>query len=174
LIAARTVGRSGRVIAFEPLPDNIVHLCRHVRINRLANVDVLAVACSDAVGITSFTTGSNGALGHISDVATVAAGQGGPGGGMTTWVPTVDLDGFVARTGFRPNVIKIDVEGAERRVLDGASELLQRHGPEIFLSTHGDEMRDVCLKVLRGYGYEVRPLNAADESSASEFHAKRQ
>src|SRR5690606_21751529 len=68
LLASRKVGREGRVIAFEPLLDNVSHLYRHVRLNRLQNVEVLPVACSNRVGMTSFEQGDNGALGHLSNV----------------------------------------------------------------------------------------------------------
>lgn len=161
LLASRIVGERGRVIAFEPLLDNVAYLSKHVRLNHLANVDVLAVACSDANGIVTFARGANGALGKIA--------ENGSGGDML--VPALSLDDFHARTGLLPNVMKIDVEGAELRVLTGAQALLDKSRPTIFLSTHGDEMREQCLAFLRERRYEVTPINTPELNLATEYMA---
>ena len=54
--------------------------------------------------------------------------------------------------------MKIDVEGAEVGVLHGAKNLLTKVKPVIFLSLHGEELKTVCMGILKGYGYEFRQM----------------
>ena len=162
LIASRLVGNGGRVICFEPLLDNVGHLYRHVRLNHLHNVDVLPVACSSGIGMTSFVRGDNGALGRIAAVD-------GNGAGGTSWVATLSLDEFAEQSGRWPAIIKIDVEGAELLVLQGAQRVLERCRPTIFLSTHGDDLRRQCLAFLEARGFAASPLNATRAEDAAEF-----
>lgn len=51
-------------------------------------------------------------------------------------IPCMTLDRYWERTGVAPTVLKIDVEGAEGRVLQGAKALLERVRPVVFLSLH--------------------------------------
>lgn len=60
--------------------------------------------------------------------------------------------------GVLPDVLKIDVEGAELGVLQGAMEILKRRKPTIFLSTHSMELREACLNLLKEVGYKAEPL----------------
>ncbi len=48
-------------------------------------------------------------------------------------VPCVSLDDYVARTSRVPNVIKIDVEGAELAVLTGGANTLREHRPTVLI-----------------------------------------
>ena len=47
-----------------------------------------------------------------------------------------------------PNVIKIDVEGAEKQILEGAMETIKAHKPRILLAVHSDEFERGCRDVL--------------------------
>ena len=168
LIASRVVGDEGRVVCFEPFLENVHHLYRHVQLNRLHNVDVLPVACANGFGMTGFFRGDNDALGHISGVTGVG-GSDNSSAGDAYWVPTLSLDEFALRTGRWPAIIKIDVEGAELLVLHGAERILERCKPTIFLSTHGDDVRSLCLAFLEERGFAASPLNAARLDTADEF-----
>ena len=52
-----------------------------------------------------------------------------------------------------PDLLKIDVEGAELTVLQGAEHLLARRRPHVVLETHGREVEAACAQVLRDHGY---------------------
>src|SRR5690242_19215936 len=54
LLASR---KAARVLAVEPLPENIMYLERHLQLNRIANVDVLAAAVGQECGRQSFCVG---------------------------------------------------------------------------------------------------------------------
>ncbi len=118
----------GRVYAFEPAPDIRAVLERHVAINDLDGIVVpVAAAASDANGRSRFVTpGPHG----ISRLA--AAGESSP-----LLVETITIDEFCKREAVRPDLIKIDVEGAELAVLRGARDTLSaRRDMAVFVELH--------------------------------------
>ncbi len=53
----------------------------------------------------------------------------------------------------------MDIEGAEFLALQGATQTLKAHHPEVFLATHGHEVDRQCCELLESLGYEIRRLN---------------
>lgn len=161
LLAARLVGLHGKVFAFEPVIRNIVYLYQHISLNKINNVTIISGACSDTLSFQVFSAGRNFAEGHLGE---------DNGTHNTFPVLTVSVDNVVQRLGVYPNVIKIDVEGAELAVLKGANATLHKARPKIFLSTHSDILRSTCLEYLKecGYAYEVL---SQDKINPSEFLA---
>jgi FkbM family methyltransferase len=147
---------SRRVFAFEPLPRNVRYLHRTLQLNRVSNATIVPWALSDGVGLTSLREGSNAALGTLD-----------PSGGQPC--ATTSCDAFVSTYGVAPDVMKVDVEGAELSVLQGAVDTLNRARPTILLSTHGEVARSACLTFLQELAYQVRPLDGTDPDRASEF-----
>ena len=165
LLAAARVGPSGRVVAFEPWPGNIAYLEKHLAVNRVRNAIVVQSACADRPGWEPFHPGANCALGRLAEAPEAAQRPD------AVRVPVQTLDAYSGQSGIVPDVVKIDVEGAELRVLHGARHLLERARPRIFLSTHSAELRSGCLAFLDRLGYVCRPLDAASEEEAYEFVA---
>ncbi|MBV9303385.1 MAG: FkbM family methyltransferase [Acidobacteriaceae bacterium] len=136
--AADCVGHSGRVIAFEPSPALIEVLAFHKDINRLTQLQIVPKAVSDTDSIAvpfflvneglsvrnSLTTGSDD-LPYLADVKN-----------LRIEVPSISLDTFSLQTGLAPDLIKIDVEGAELLVLRGAARVLDRFRPILILGVH--------------------------------------
>lgn len=133
LWAARIVGPEGRVHSFEPNPYSADHLERHVEINHFSDrVEISRVALgetaeeiellrlSDAPGLTSR---------YLTDQKTAE----------TVRVPQERLDVLLAD---RPvDLIKIDVEGMEYEVLQGAAGLLQRTpGPALVFESEPNSL----------------------------------
>lgn len=158
LLAAELVGSSGRVYAFEPVQRNVEFLRRHITLNKLTNVTVIEAAICEQTGRRRFQFHESAAMGHLSD------------GGQTE-VSTVTLDDFVFRWGATPNSVKIDVEGAEFSVLQGAREMLSQHRPALLLATHSSALRDQCLDLIAEHGYVVRAIGKNDGEGADEFLA---
>ncbi|MBK9527721.1 MAG: FkbM family methyltransferase [Acidobacteria bacterium] len=154
ILASRLVGEAGKVVAFEPVPRNIEFLRQHIEINTAANVILRPQAVSGTKGTVRFSLGPDSAMGHIG-VADEGDGE--------LEVETTTLDDVVSELGIAPDVMKIDVEGAEREVFLGAARMFETARPVIFLSTHSDELRAWCLEHLRGLGYAVRPLIAGED-----------
>ncbi|HEV2736093.1 MAG TPA: FkbM family methyltransferase [Longimicrobiaceae bacterium] len=156
LLSAVLAGPAGSVWAFEPNPQNCAFLRRHLEINGCANARVTEAAVSDAAGRARFDFGRGSGTGHL-------AGDG------ALEVETVRLDDFVRERGIAPTAIKIDVEGAEVRVLDGGRDTLVEHRPVLFLSTHGAEVHRACMELLRTLGYGFRPILGSDVDTTSEL-----
>ena len=117
----------------------------------LAGKDVLEVSCGRGGG-ASYTDGYLPVRDNTISIDTSRLKQ----------ISINEQDMYVtAEVGVAPTHIKIDVEGAETRVLEGATEVLKRVQPTLFLSTHGPEVHNDCCRLLREYGYELEPINSA-------------
>lgn len=146
LCAAKAAGPNGRVIAFEPLPVNIAFLKGHLRANNVGNVDLISACVADKAGVASFDDGGGTGRGGIQ-----------PHGDRK--VETVSLDALCeSGTIPPPKVIKMDIEGGETAALRGAVEVLSAFHPTLFLSTHGDAIRESCISLLKGQGYLIESL----------------
>lgn len=77
-------------------------------------------------------------------------------GAATVTVPGSTLDAALA--GQQVNLIKIDVEGAELRVLKGARNAL-RSRPVVVTEIHSDELRRTVMDYLEDVGYCVREID---------------
>lgn len=152
LLVSHLVGPSGRVIALEPLPRNLTYLRRHLHLNRVTNVQVIDAAVSDREGETRFRIHPSHAMGHIP------LGFNWPEESIT--VRTVTLDGLIARGAPTPNIVKIDVEGAEDRALIGAQELLKSQQPLVLVAFHFAEKQAVAERILIESGYTLTALDA--------------
>jgi FkbM family methyltransferase len=159
ILGSRLVGVSGRVVAFEPSIRNLHYLYRHVEVNRTGNVDVFSGGCAEKMSLELFSQGDNCATGRLRKDDDENAGAP---------VPVISIDLFVQRTGIVPDVIKIDVEGAELSVLKGAQAVLRSSKPLVFLSIHSDKLREECLELLSGLGYR-HDLSPDNVSKTSEF-----
>jgi len=150
LFFSHLAGIGGKVLAFEPYPRNVALLRRHIELNRCANVRVFDAAVGDCEGTTLFEEAPSASMGRVSERGTLA-------------VQCRRLDQIVSEGLLPPDLIKIDVEGAESMVLAGAGEILQKHKPIIFLATHGREQHRNCVAILKQHAYSV--AGAAGESA---------
>lgn len=160
VLASRLVASSGKVIAIEPAIRNLVYLYRHLHLNNAGNVTVVTAACSDKVSLAAFCLAQSTANNFLKDFYT---GIGTSGPGHCAPVPTVTVDSLVEQTGTLPDVLKIDVEGAEFAVLKGAANTLAKSKPSVLLETHSDVLQADCLELLRGYGYAFQRVSVAPD-----------
>lgn len=159
LLLSRLVGPSGRVYAFEPLPENLVNLLHHVTVNGLANCELVAAAVSDGNGLAGFQVAASNSMGSITQ------------GPAQLRVPTVSLDALTAGLGLPPpDFVKMDVEGAEGGVLAGATRLLGECDGAWFVALHGEEPARASAAILRQHGYRVHALSGTEVDEASAAH----
>jgi FkbM family methyltransferase len=164
LLASVLVGPEGKVFCFEPVPRNLEFLRRHLELNKLSNCTVWDAAVGSYEGTSSFDLGPNRAQGHLTT---------GLRGALT--VRTVTLDGLVASGKLPPpDLIKCDIEGAEYDALMGASDILAKYGPLIFLSTHGVDVHRRCCRLLKDYRYSLKSLDGLALDRTYELLAIRQ
>lgn len=140
------VGRSGRVIAVEPMPDTFALLASNVRLFENANVSLLNVAVSDritTVGIElpSFAEGlPNYYMAHLT-----------PGPAKLS-VMTLPIDALALP--MRVRLAKIDVEGHELPALQGMRQLIERDHPVLIVETGAQDTIDL----LHSFGYVTERL----------------
>ena len=159
VIGARIVGEEGRVYAFEPVARNAAYLRLNCRLNRLRNVQVLQVAAGDET--------RSGAL-HLADYSggsTLDVAGRPPDYRRTRSVDVVRIDDLMESSAFAPpDVVKIDVEGAELHVLRGMQRTLQQCRPVVIYETDdksaavAEERRAACDAFLQGVGYRTAAL----------------
>jgi FkbM family methyltransferase len=112
----------GRVIAFEPQPELASYLESSFRAPRFTNVTVEASGVGGSSGSRSLYLPSKNSPG-----ATLNA-KHYPAGTPSVTVPVVALDDYFG-AGRPPDILKIDVEGAELEVFRGAERILTERGP---------------------------------------------
>jgi FkbM family methyltransferase len=159
LLLAELVGTGGRVFAFEPVPRNVELLRRHVEMNRYRNVRVFPCALGDFDGETGFDPGPSTSTGHIA--------VGGPLKVSCSRADTLLTAGEVEA----PDVIKIDVEGAEANVLRGARGAMEKR-PMVFLATHGEAAHRASLELLAASSYHVNALDGGPPEGTDEVMAR--
>lgn len=154
LIFAKCVGAGGRVFSFEPLPGNFALLQKNVELNHLQNVRLHNQAVfSRTQGIT----------------ITVSDDQPNPGGGSMYGergvkqydVDAVSLDDFCEKSALQPDILKMDVEGAEYDVLIGARKTIARYQPKLLIELHhfdGNLAAHPVPDLLIGWGYQIQWL----------------
>ncbi|MBC7921462.1 MAG: FkbM family methyltransferase [Ferruginibacter sp.] len=169
VLASRLVGTKGRVVSFEPSVRNLSLLYRHLRANQAENVMVIPAACSDTHQLALFASGDTYATGHLVEGQENAASRI-----QVTAVPCLTVDEVVERLDLSPDVMKIDVEGAELDVLKGAAKTLADCQPAIFLSVHSDQLRESCSKLLEELGYVVETINQEDPNELLAKHQGHQ
>lgn len=160
MVMSRCVGPSGRVFAFEPDPTNMRALVRNLEARHARNVTVVSKAVSDRTGTVRFAAFEFSSVSHIANPRT-------PADAVLLDVPSIALDDFVYGHGNPPpTLIKIDVEGAEGRVLEGAVKLLREARPVIVVEVSARTASHV-ESVLGGVGYRPFPLGGDSRSLAA-------
>lgn len=150
-VLSRCVGKSGHVYAFEP--DDTSHrlLLRNIERHALGNVTPLRLAVAGSSGQAAFL--AEGSLGSVLSRHSSRATMG-----TVSEVETITLAGACERFGV-PAFIKMDIEGSEIEVLDGARELLAQHVIQFALDTdHWIDRQMTTAKVesiFRDSGYEA-------------------
>jgi hypothetical protein len=69
-----------------------------------------------------------------------------------------------------PEVLKLDIEGAESDALIGASGVLRETRPTVFLATYGSEVHDSCLSILRRSGFTIRTIETGGSQALRRAH----
>jgi FkbM family methyltransferase len=150
--AARLVGDSGRVVAFDGDPENVSRLRDNASRNglqdRLHVVHAAVWSCTHSEGI-SFRRGRT----VKSQGGVEATNSPLLGGGEVIHVPAITLDDFIAAGGPLPHLVKIDVEGGEYQVLCGGAKLFATHKPLIIAEVHHQQAAEQISVWLDEYRY---------------------
>ncbi len=158
VIAARLVGPEGAVHAFEPFPESVHAIEANARANGFENVTVWPVGVSDVSGVDTLIVEGGDFEYRLS--TSLNAGEADKSRAIT--VEIVRLDELVADGRLPPpDVVMIDVEGAEVAVLRGMTEIVKRHRPTILCEIHWlqREIDEILVELLEPLGYVATQLD---------------
>lgn len=152
---SRRVGDTGKVYSFEPNPPVRKKLERNIALNRFGNIEVLPLGAGDAeatLKLSSPTPQNRGGNRILENPV-----------GEFVEVRVVPVDVLVEEKGItKVDVVKIDVEGFELRVLRGAKKTLERHKPILFIEISDETLRGAgtspseVLAFVEELGYDLR------------------
>ena len=160
LPASSLVRPGGQVFAFEPSGNSYGYLLKHIAYNNIDNIHPFQLIVGD--------TNKDSVLFYEHVISS------SPRNGLMQrrkrasdrFVETerrqISLDHFCAENRLSPDIIKIDVGGAELLVLKGATTILTEHRPLMFLGVHPPDLAVIdqstveLATMLHELGYEVR------------------
>jgi FkbM family methyltransferase len=146
---------AGSIAVFEPFPANQLQIQAMIELNPSLPITLYPCALSDTAGATSFAVMPEGSMGKLEESQFDSGHR--PSGSITVQVET--LDGLIRALALPPaNLIKIDVEGAELLVLQGAEGLIESHHPVLFIEAHSRELCRTCSDFLVARGYHIRVM----------------
>lgn len=152
LVMARAVGPAGCVVAFEPSPHAFALLSVNATRSRALHVDARQLALADVEGEETFSDFDYDLVSRFGDHSADY-----PDARVLT-VCVTTLDRVIASSALRPpDFVKIDVEGAEMRVLRGMQDTLHRYRPLLLLELHEREVEEEVMAWLPARGY--RPVS---------------
>jgi FkbM family methyltransferase len=143
LFCGLLVGATGRVFAFEPNPISRDSLEGQIRLNRALRIVAVPYALSDIVGLAEFDA-TQGAQSRITSTG-------------KSKVEMRTLDSLVPIEFPNPDLIKIDVEGAEEKVLRGSLKTLSKFRPIVLCDYNDDKTLSILEGILAPLEYEVLP-----------------
>jgi FkbM family methyltransferase len=158
IVAADAVGDRGRVIAYEPAPDTVQTLRRACR--SCPHVEIRQAAVADRPGARRFFVDLS-----ASTSSTLYAAAAGPNH-RAVLAAVCSLDSELPTLPDAIDFIKIDAQGAEGYIFEGARRLLKRDKPLIIFELWPDGLRAAgvdpgyLLERLAGLGYHFHPVNA--------------
>lgn len=158
-LTANRIITTGKIYAFEPMPAVREIFVKHISLNSRFiinnNIILSPIAVSDEEKQVEF---SNDIV-HRDGNTYIKASYVFSGTKNKITVQCRSVDGLIKQGYDKPDIIKIDVEGAEYDVLQGAKDTLQQYHPHILLATHDCHLPGVqekCVNLLTELGYHVQ------------------
>ena len=152
-------GPSGKVLSFEPNTEYFKILSTNVNINKLQNVILYRVALSDQKGRATFETSR-----RIRTIRTLGVSINHP----DKSVSTITFDELAQTTKVSPDIVKIDVHGAEGNVITGMKRTLKKNISHLYCELHDnmiegytarnivDTLQDAGLETFEFRGFRTQ------------------
>jgi FkbM family methyltransferase len=147
-VMANHVGSKGSIVAFEPMTENLAPLYQNIALNQLKNIEVQELALSNCPGSfnlyvpDSHQQGSSGCTQVWNPGDWVSVG--------TTSATTLDIVFQKERLDF----IKIDTQGHELKILEGAKSTIEQYQPFILCEVSEDN-REKVFDLAKDWGYSI-------------------
>jgi FkbM family methyltransferase len=145
ITSAKAVGKEGRVWSYEPASLPRSCLTRSLADNHLDNVQLANTALSDHIGVARLGIAANAELNSLNET-----GQSGEE------VPLTTLDTECLRWDRPIDLLKLDAEGEEVRILSAAKQFFARNSPLVmFEYKHGNKVNDGLLRAVTDLGMRL-------------------
>lgn len=128
LLESKLVGTRGNVYAIEPVSSNYRMLVENIKLNHLTNVHPFNVAAGSKAGEGEIYVASKG---NISSLIP----REGSAYVRKEKIRVISVDEFIKEQNIRPSLIRMDVEGYEKEIIKGMTEVL-RHKPKFLMEVH--------------------------------------
>lgn len=146
---ARSVGNAGKVIAFEPNPENCLKLQENVRLNSFDNVRLMKIGLGDREETKTLTV-------RCYESATGSMKEEVKSRILKEWhskcfqIKVYPLDVYIEENNLsKPDFVKIDVEGMEYNVLLGMKNTISKYNPSLFAEIHGVDVKSKIENVQK-------------------------
>jgi len=164
VLAGRLVSRDGAVYAFEPVSKNAALVEKNASLNDFKNIKVFQIAVSDQTGKSELLLASYAGGAVLKDAGVPPDFSG------STFVETSTIDDFLKLQDIRPpDVVKIDVEGAELHVLNGMVETLRKWSPKFIIEVD-DSSKTKCMEKLSACRAFLANLHYKSEIIANSYN----
>ena len=138
---ALSMGKS--VIAFEPMERNLRYLCKNIKANGWSGAEIFPIALSNHIGVLEIYGGDTG--------ASLVKGWAGIPESYKSLVPCSTMDIVLnKRLSGQKLLVLVDIEGAEKWMLEGANLMLTNDPKPIW-------MVEIVTKENQPYGVEINP-----------------
>jgi len=159
LLAARLVGKKGKVYAFEPEPTNYALLLKNIELNGYNNIVPMQEVVSNISGTVNFFLDEKDTGAHTMYRPEPKA--------KSIEVPSVTLDEFFRDQEPRINVIKMDIEGAEIAAVQGMERIIgENENLKMFVEFYpaairraGHSPQEFARKLLEDYHFSILALD---------------
>ena len=152
LLFARLAGETGKVFAFEALPENIQRLQGNILLNKMeARISVVPAAVVEASRRVEFLIHASGAMGKAL----------GSAGREEDYNRKIEVDGIAlddftfAQNHPKPDLIKMDIEGGEVLAVQGMQRLMREVAPILLMEIHGKTSAHAVWQALSDHGYHI-------------------
>ena len=166
----RRVGPTGAVFAFEPQPRQVAYLRDVCLAMRYDNVSLVPKAVSNIVGQLPLHVPAGAGSTHA---ASLENGKALSSPGNILQVDVTTLDAFFSDRPQKPDFLKIDVEGHELAVLEGANHVLSTCRPAILVECEARHRADgnvrTVFELLQSHGYDGSFLEDGRRRPLDEF-----
>jgi FkbM family methyltransferase len=163
LLESKLVGKKGKVYAIEPVKSNIDVLKFNIFLNKYENIQIDHLAIGNENGhVDMFLTDKSNRHSIFKYEESTDKKER---------VPIMKLDTFVEKEGIKKiDFIRMDPEGYECEIIDGALNTLEKYKPKMFIETHSpltkymkDKSVKSMLKKLKKIGYKIDYLSIGNK-----------
>jgi len=151
IILGKKLNDTGKVLAFEPMPEIFKILKKNIDLNNLQNIIPIEIALGDEEGYIEFYLDKENVGGGGHSLVKKTENK--------IKVQVKKLDNILKNLKIKNvDLIKIDVEGAEADVLKGAEKTLKKYHPRIIFEAWNEEYLDKIKKVLQPFNYKIKQI----------------